>query len=232
MVNNMTGVEIILIIIGVVSMIGSFVFSSLFDKESVQEQGVPLGIQEAMVQKRVEELVDLAVEDAISTRIDHTERELEKISTEKIMAVSRYSENVLDEISKNHEEVMFLYGMLKNKESDIKNTVLDVEAVKKSVRAMQKEELVHGNSREMDEQQEEDMSKKPEINEPQVQSQVSKKLGTVHKEVTGAGHQNHNDKILALCEQGKTDVQIAKELHLGMGEVRLVMDLYNKNKTV
>ena len=37
---------------------------------------------------------------------------------------------------------------------------------------------------------------------------------------------NHNEKILALYSQGKSYVEIAKELGLGQGEVRLVVGLY------
>ena len=37
---------------------------------------------------------------------------------------------------------------------------------------------------------------------------------------------NNNDKILELYRQGKSAVEIAKELELGMGEVTLVIDLF------
>ena len=37
---------------------------------------------------------------------------------------------------------------------------------------------------------------------------------------------NSNDKILAMAEQGLDTVQIAKTLGLGVGEVKLVLDLF------
>jgi hypothetical protein len=37
---------------------------------------------------------------------------------------------------------------------------------------------------------------------------------------------NHNDMILALHQQGKPDVEIARDLGLGLGEVKLVIGLY------
>ena len=37
---------------------------------------------------------------------------------------------------------------------------------------------------------------------------------------------NHNESILKLYDQGKDILQIARELKLGMGEVKLVVDLY------
>ena len=38
---------------------------------------------------------------------------------------------------------------------------------------------------------------------------------------------NHNGKILELFKQGKSEVEIAKEMGLGVGEVKLVVDLYD-----
>ena len=36
---------------------------------------------------------------------------------------------------------------------------------------------------------------------------------------------NHNEEILRLYKEGKSNVAIAKELGLGVGEVKLVIDL-------
>ncbi len=45
---------------------------------------------------------------------------------------------------------------------------------------------------------------------------------------TGANG-NHNDKILALHNEGKSNVAIARELGLGVGEVKLVIDLFQQS---
>ena len=37
---------------------------------------------------------------------------------------------------------------------------------------------------------------------------------------------NKNDEILALHRQGKSVLEISKELSVGQGEVKLVIDLY------
>lgn len=41
---------------------------------------------------------------------------------------------------------------------------------------------------------------------------------------------NYNDQILLLHSQGKSNLEIAKTLNLGMGEVKLVIDLFHKNR--
>ena len=38
---------------------------------------------------------------------------------------------------------------------------------------------------------------------------------------------NNNQMILDLYAKGKSNIEIAKELGLGIGEVRLVIDLFN-----
>lgn len=41
---------------------------------------------------------------------------------------------------------------------------------------------------------------------------------------------NSNEQILMMHEEGKTNLEIAKALNLGIGEVKLVIDLFNKSK--
>ena len=69
----------------------------------------------AQVQDKVEETSEDVVEKA--------ERSLERLTNEKIMAVNEYSDTVLQEIHKNHEEAMFLYDMLNNKHAYIIDSV-------------------------------------------------------------------------------------------------------------
>lgn len=78
----------------------------------------------AQVQDKVEETSEDVVEKA--------ERSLERLTNEKIMAVNEYSDTVLQEIHKNHEEAMFLYDMLNNKHANIKDTVSKVDKAVKA----------------------------------------------------------------------------------------------------
>lgn len=49
------------------------------------------------------------------------------------------------------------------------------------------------------------------------------------QETDGQGR-NYNDRVLELYKSGKSNVAIARELNLGVGEVKLVIDLY-KNRS-
>ncbi|MDE6911489.1 MAG: hypothetical protein K2P44_13650 [Lachnospiraceae bacterium] len=77
--------------------------------------------------ERVSEVVDETLEYAV----EKTERASERISNEKIMAISEYSETVLADINKSHQEVMFLYDMLNDKHNNLKETVKHVDKTAK-----------------------------------------------------------------------------------------------------
>ena len=83
--------------------------------------------------------VDGVVDEVIEYAQEKTERSLERISNEKIMAVNEYSDTVLSEIHKNHEEVMFLYDMLNDKQETLQATVSAANEAAKEVKKQAKE---------------------------------------------------------------------------------------------
>lgn len=225
--------------------------------------------------------VDDVVEEAVTYAMEKTERSLERLSNEKIMAVSEYSDTVLAEIHKNHEEAMFLYDMLNNKQVNLKNTVSEInrtvkEAEEKVVRfqkltpevlvpqktgeyptdtADQANVTSGGRNASKKNSSRKNASRKSAANRANNNRNASEqnvsgmaagqeRQGIVYGEVPvqqaefqGIGKQeelqqdkevqdNNNDKILELYRQGKSAVEIAKELELGMGEVTLVIDLF------
>ena len=114
----MSVIEIVLIIIGA----GVFLLGYLLPagKKDTDEE-VQL-ISEAEIRRlvdgeteRVRDRVSDIVEETIGYSIEKTERAMERVANEKIMAVNEYSDTVLEEINKNHKEVTFLYDMLNDK---------------------------------------------------------------------------------------------------------------------
>ena len=43
------------------------------------------------------------------------------------------------------------------------------------------------------------------------------------------GEENNNEKILSMHRMGRSNMAIAKELGLGLGEVKLVIDLFENS---
>lgn len=119
---NMGALEIVLLAAGAVIFIASFCIP--VRQEKLKEETRNLAAQEVkdMVAQELEhvhgKLEELSAEE-MQHQIEKSERSMERISNEKIMAVNEYSDTVLDEIHKSHEEVVFLYDMLKNKKESL-----------------------------------------------------------------------------------------------------------------
>ncbi len=114
----MSVIEIVLIVVGAVILIVGYLLPA--GKRDADDE-VQL-ISEAEIRKLVEgeaetvrERVSEIVEETIGYSIEKTERAMERVANEKIMAVNEYSDTVLEEIHKNHKEVTFLYDMLNDK---------------------------------------------------------------------------------------------------------------------
>ena len=131
----MSAMEITILIFGIVSFIASFLIPEIKSKEvdsiNFSEEELQQSVQK-IVQNAKTKIEDIA-DETVKYSLEKTERSLDKITNEKIMAVNEYSDTVLEEIHKNHQEAMFLYDMLNNKSVDLKNTVRKAEHTKKVV---------------------------------------------------------------------------------------------------
>ena len=225
----MTPMEITLLIIGVIIFCISFIIKDGNDagRESIDENVLRDEIRRVTDKEydsmslKVKEATDSAVEYAM----EKSERALEKISNEKIMAVSEYSNTILDEINKSHKEVMFLYDMLTDKQTDLKNTVRKAEATAKEVNDAEKKATEVRKKRKKKEEDFEPVEMIKEIIDKEEEERV------LPEKAIGPNHEmpdNNNDKIIELHKKGRTNVEIAKELNLGVGEVTLVIDLFER----
>lgn len=224
--------EIVLLIAGGIIFVLSFLLPS--GKEKDQTQAAPIAQEEIkeLVNREMDAVrghVDDVVEEAVTYAMEKTERSLERLSNEKIMAVSEYSDTVLSEIHRNHEEAMFLYDMLNSKHVNIKNTVSEVNrTVKEAEVTVNSFQRLAAEPSETPKAAfvraaEEQMAKDLEKIHPIVEQQPDEPDKA--QEVTNAG--NSNERILELYSRGRDTVQIARELGLGVGEVKLVIDLFD-----
>ncbi len=127
----MNTLEVVLVLIGVGAYAASFV---LPERKKGEEQSK---INEEEIKKLIrdqipaaKEEIEAEVKEQAEETVDKIERELEKLSNEKIMAVNEYSDSVMEEIQKNHTEVMFLYDMLNEKEQDVKDALKTIHQAK------------------------------------------------------------------------------------------------------
>lgn len=332
----MTTLEILLLILGAVIFIASFIVPEskseldAADKQLTQEKLQEL-LQEEM--KNVRSQVADAVDETVHYSMEKTERGLERLTNEKMTAVSEYAQTVLEDIHKNHEEVMFLYDMLNNKHENLKETATEVSMAVKEASAKvseldaaraaepeidpdqpiesvmedartgkpiveetfepislsgieklkRREDSLHemdkaaesvvkkaiaqspvipkekkpASAEEKDEKSTEPAVKTEEkpaakpMAEPAKKEKPAKPAESKPKKTAKAkteakpqqtqesgdialslqpitDNSNKNERVLALHKQGKSNVAIAKELGLGVGEVKLIIDLFKE----
>lgn len=224
--------EVILLVVGAGIFVLSFFVSTKQEKvsEGTKEnlnQEIKTLVADEM--QSVKGQVSDVVEEAVNYSMERTQRSMERLSNEKIMAVSEYSDTVLEEIHKAHEEVMFLYDMLNDKHTNLKNTVSEINrTVKEAAETTREaEEVVNSFQKLTPENVQPAEEKVVEPAAPQniALEQISPDdMDTAQKSEEQG--QNNNDKIREMYRTGKSIVEIAKELNLGVGEVKLVLDLF------
>lgn len=243
--------EIVVLVIGIIIFIASFIIPEAVGRNSEAAAGIAKEEIKSMVSLEMHGIklhVDEVVGEAIDYAVEKTERSLERLTNEKIMAVSEYSDTVLKEIHKNHEEALFLYDMLNSKHANLKETVSKInqtvkeaeettKGVETAVNNFQKltPEVLEPTPTRLEESDSNltenavEMAKTgseetmEDVFDKEVESENSDETELQSIEEVGL---NKNDKILELHKMGISQVAIAKELGLGVGEVKLVIGLY------
>lgn len=132
----MYGFEIILIVVGLLVIVVSFL---LTDKGA---QVTEYTVDETVIEKELEKIND-KVDSIIDARkdeiIETTDDKLAGASNEKIMEFKEYTDQVIEKIDKNHQEVVFLYDMLDKKNNELKDSLKKVNESKAQLEKMMEE---------------------------------------------------------------------------------------------
>lgn len=236
----MTALEITLIVIGVVFLVGSFFVSDKLSQKDVDQIAKMSEEELRVILDRQLEKAKAEIQNAIETGIDETteetKRALEKETNDKINGISEYSDTVLESINKSHNEIMFLYSMLNDKHKDLTDLAADLQKLTTNLHDVEQQMTEKTLRAQARLQQPEPAIEKPvkvqkkEIPvEKKVKPESIKKAVEVKKKPetdTEINDKNDNDAILRLHAEGKSDVEIAKLLDRGLGEVRLVIGLH------
>jgi DNA-binding NarL/FixJ family response regulator len=192
------------------------------------------------------------IEDMMEEKLQETSEKLSSISNDKLLGMDEYSSQVLERISNNHEEVVFLYNMLNEKEEEIKSLVHHVDSVKAQIHEetaaeyqkimeilKQLQEKTNALARAT-------AAREAAISPSLVKTQAENLARTAAGELAGKQADvqsqpaqeeeepsqdteemaNHNQEILDLYQKGHSVLEISKLLSLGQGEVKFVIDLH------
>lgn len=223
----MTGIEITLILVAVV-----FIFSSFFIQEKLSGKEIQqiAGLSEKelnMIVERQLKGADAKIEDSIDEKADEmldiAQRAMEKESNEKIMAISEYSNTVIEAMNKTHNEILFLYNMLEDKHTELTDLAAKLQDFSDTMKTTEHDVLQNLVDAARDIEQKTDPAQQ-KLKENEIPE-------APEDEEDPEENANHNERILELRRQGLTDVEIARQLGLGLGEVRLVIGLYKGEET-
>lgn len=233
----MTGVAWILLLIGVVFMIGSFFVT---EKLSPSELNQIAELSEEELKRIIDRGLKNAesrIEDAIDEQVDQSsekvDRSLEKVTNDKIMAISEYSDTVIESMNKTHNEIMFLYSMLNDKHTELTGMAADLQRLAADVRSL--EEKAPLTAPQAAPERAAAVSTTSAAAPATVETADATERETAvtpaeQKEETPETEETKQEglhaEILKLRKLGMTEVQIARKLGIGIGEVRLVNGLY------
>lgn len=232
----MTGLQIAMIMIGIVCLIGSFFVSEKLSKADLEEMKkmsdeeikdiIDSKMQEAasQIDERLQEKVDLATA--------QMERSGEKETNEKIMAISEYSDTVLSSMNKSHDEIVFLYDMLNEKQERVTELMKELTLMQSAVAQMEEtlDDKLLKTGVSMEEEAEVLQQENPDTIE---QKQTLEEAFRIQVSSNDAGvdeEPQQNEQILSLYREGMSEVDIAKQLGRGLGEIKLVLGLFGEEQ--
>lgn len=198
-------VEIVLLVIGIICVIVGIILGLTDNNEKEATESSVSDYDAASQVSQVAQTIDSIIEKKMQDIEDKTEARLDKISNTKILEMNEYADGVLKEINRNHNEVMFMYDMLNEKDKEIKTTVKDVNVTR----------MNRGYAYN-------DAKQQSAMEEPKIVMQ------DIEDFVLDESLSTH-DKIRQLYSNCYNDVEIAKRLKIGVGEVRLVINLSSGN---
>ena len=226
----MTAVEITLIIVGIIFLLVSFLVQEKLSPKDIEsitslsENELKIIVEKQL--KNAQDQVEDAITDTVEEQQETTKRELEKETNEKIMAIDEYSNTVLESMNKTHNEILFLYSMLNDKHTELTDLAAQLQQFSEQMKNTENEVLENLSLAAQDGQQ------KVNASEPIDENEIIRASFEASQTTQGQDQVNHNERILTLHQQGFSDVEIARQLGLGLGEVNLVIGLFKGEETV
>lgn len=242
----MEPITIILVILGVALLIGSCFFTKEEKGEPEYDELIKrLAKRELTVEEteRIRETVDRIVSEKTEEVILKTDDYLSQVANEKIMSVDEFSKQILERLDKNNSDVMFLYNMVTETKEELKTEIANAkkaqDALERTTEKKTEEAKAPGGAPKKKEAPgkqtalpKQESLKKPAVKkepaEPKQTDDIAALLAaTMTMEPdTAAEADMPKEKILELYKSGKSIRDISRELGMGQGEVKLVVDLY------
>lgn len=122
---NMGATEIIMLVCGIAFLVLSF----FVGKENVSQHSGNKDADLFSVEKlsELKNNLEASLEEKADDLLEDTKNKLASASNETIISVDEFSNQTLERIKHNHEEVVFMYNMLQTKEEELKKNIAELQ---------------------------------------------------------------------------------------------------------
>ena len=213
---------------------------------------------EAIIKDKIADAkVDLedSLKAAVDEAVEDIESKSDKEASSNIMHIGEYSDGVLKQMEETNTRITFMYSMLNDKQDSLVEITKDIQTLKDELNTInasiaKKMELLHEKEVELEHKEQavaqekikrtvlpsfETLAKSAVSVEPS-NNAPSKKAVTMDNYMEQAALNSENASevsntnldILRLHDEGFTEVEIAKKLGRGLGEVNFVLGLYQE----
>lgn len=245
----MTALQIILLIIGVIFFIGSFFVTEKLSSSDI-EQLRKIGEKEIriMIEKELtagQAGLESKINDQVNIAADEFERSTDKETNEKIMSISEYSNTVLNTMNEEsnkalkamnetHDQIMFLYNMLNEKQEKATQLTQEMQTAESNLLE------IKDHIQSLGERYEVTLKQMDEINDQEMQKQKAKEemqglknafmAKIIEDQDPEDASKTTDDKsqILQMYKEGYSEVEIAKRIGKGLGEIKLILGLFEE----
>ncbi len=237
----MTAIEIILLIVGMLFILGSFWVTERLSSDELEHISELSREEMSVLMQRELEGSKQKVTKLVEETID---------ANEKIMAINEYSDTVIEKMNKTHNEIMFLYSMLNDKHTELTNFSSSLTQQLQDFKEQEEELTSHylellrqqtlqsvqapqeqppSNTAPQPKAQTEPVEREqPAEPEPAVRETAEAVVPSLPEPVKESepAEPDIREEIIRLYREGKDSVAIARRLGMGVGEVRLILGLY------
>ena len=229
----MTAIEVGLLLIGVVFLIGSFFVT---EKLSQSEIGEISKLSETELQTVIERELEIAsakvsdmVDDSVDLSLNKIQRSLDKETNDKMMAIQEYSDTVLKDLEKTNKEVTFLYSMLGDKHNELQDSIAKMNELTQECDELREQILnLEVEAKHLAEEPVRKPEQEPAKTDVVYEPDESDTEELLQEDLTDSEQQERRkEEILMRYRGGEDLVDIAKDLDMGFGEVKLIVELYN-----
>ncbi len=242
----MEPITIIMILLGIALLVGSCFLHKEETVEPDYDEWIKRLAKRELTEEETERLrqaVDRIISEKTEEVILKTDDYLSKVANEKIMSVDEFSKQILERLDKNNSDVMFLYNMVTETKEELKAEIANAQKVKETLQNISTEKQLQPKETSsvtkspesparVKSVAEQGQPKKPVVKKEMTEKKAGDDIAAMLAATIATEPETMTDgdlpkeRILELYRKGKSIREISRELGMGQGEVKLVVDLY------